>query len=190
LSHAENILKQFIKPPNNMFNNENPKKPNLAFDGSNFSDWEKAIDCTLVNAFDRDGSFIKNLNNFDKLNRPKNQAVASLIRNSLDPALLTIVESGTNDKPRELFVLLREKCKRSGRRHKLMAIEKLLRLASKQPPASESWLASWCTLKANLNRANPTLDEVWGFSFKPLPHHHMASTRRILSIQLVNLLTT
>jgi hypothetical protein len=43
-----------------------------------------------------------------------------------------------------------------------MAIEKILRLASKRPPASESWLASWCTLKADLDRVNPTLDEVWG----------------------------
>jgi hypothetical protein len=140
LSHAKNVLKQFIKSPIKMFNDENPKKPLLAFDGSNFSDWEKAIDRTLVNAFDRDGSFIEDLNNFDKLNRPENRAVASLIRNSLDPALLTIVESGANNKPRELFVLLREKCKRSGRRHKLMAIEKLLCLANERPPASESWL--------------------------------------------------
>lgn len=43
-----------------------------------------------------------------------------------------------------------------------MAIEKLLRLAGERPPASESWLASWCTLKADLDRVKPTLDEVWG----------------------------
>jgi hypothetical protein len=161
LSNAENVLKQFIKLPIKMFNDENPKKPNLAFNGSNISDWGKAIYCTLVNAFDREGLFIKNLDNFSKLNRPKNQAVASLIRNLLDPALLTIVESGANNKPRDLFVLLRKKCKCSGRCHKLMAIEKLLLLASKRPPASKSWLASWCNLKADLDCANPALDEVW-----------------------------
>ncbi|PLW52579.1 hypothetical protein PCANC_14054 [Puccinia coronata f. sp. avenae] len=145
-----------------MFYDENPRKPILAFDGSNYPDWERAIDCTLINAFDRDGSFLGNLENFDKLNRPENRAVASLIRNSLDPALVIIVETGNEDKPRELLISLRDKCKRSGRRHKLMAIEKLLRLAGERPPASESWLASWCTLKADLDRVKPTLDEVWG----------------------------
>ncbi|PLW06702.1 hypothetical protein PCANC_28132, partial [Puccinia coronata f. sp. avenae] len=72
-----------------MLNDKNPKKTNLAFDGSNFSDWEKAINRTLVNAFNRDSLFIRNLDNFNKLNRPKNQAVASLICNLLKPALLT-----------------------------------------------------------------------------------------------------
>ncbi|PLW30588.1 hypothetical protein PCASD_25958 [Puccinia coronata f. sp. avenae] len=86
-----------------MLNDKNPKKTNLAFDGSNFSDWEKAINRTLVNAFNRDSLFIRNLDNFNKLNRPKNQAVASLICNLLKPALLTTLESGANNKPRDLF---------------------------------------------------------------------------------------
>ncbi|PLW16669.1 hypothetical protein PCANC_13356 [Puccinia coronata f. sp. avenae] len=163
LSHAENVLKQFIKSPIKMFYDENPKKPILAFDGSNYPDWEKAIDRTLVHAFDRDASFIEDLDNFEKLNQPENRAVASLIRNSLDPALVTIIESGTNNKSRERFLALRKRCtRRSGRRHKLMAIEKILRLASERPPASKTWLASWCALKADLDRVNPTLDEVWG----------------------------
>ena len=43
-----------------------------------------------------------------------------------------------------------------------MAIKKLLRLAGERPPASESWLASWCTLKSDLDQVKPTLDKVWG----------------------------
>jgi hypothetical protein len=56
-----------------------------------------------------------------------------------------------------------------------MAIKKLLRLASKRPPASESWLASWCTLKADLDCVNLTLEKlkVWGLflqAFATSPH--------------------
>ncbi|KNZ58144.1 hypothetical protein VP01_1991g1 [Puccinia sorghi] len=147
-SHAENIMKQFIKSPIGMFHDENPKKPVLAFDGSNYSEWEMAIDRTITHAFDRDSSFIDNLLNFDTLSRQEDRAVASLLRNSLDPALLTIVETGKNISAKKLFETLGEKCKRSGRRHKLIAIEKMLRLAHDRPVASESWLATWCTLRS------------------------------------------
>lgn len=54
LSHAKNVIRQFIKSPIKMFNDKNPKKPNLAFDRSNYSDWEKAINRTLTHAFDCD----------------------------------------------------------------------------------------------------------------------------------------
>jgi hypothetical protein len=44
---AEYLMKQFIKSQITIFNELNPWKPTLVFDGLNWSEWESAINCTL-----------------------------------------------------------------------------------------------------------------------------------------------
>ncbi|KNZ49200.1 uncharacterized protein VP01_5157g1 [Puccinia sorghi] len=100
-TQADHFLKQFIKSPISIFYEVNPKKTTLNFEGSNYSDWENAIDQTLA----------------------RNSAFASLIRNSLDPALLTFVDPGNNNKPGDLIKTLHEK----HQHHKLMVLNNIIR---------------------------------------------------------------
>jgi hypothetical protein len=105
-SMADYLMKQFIKSPATVFNEVNPRKPTLAFDGSNWTEWEAALNRTLQNAFLSDKSFIGEDDLFSVMNRVQNQAVTALMRNTLDSALLSIVESSEVHSSKELFDLL------------------------------------------------------------------------------------
>ncbi|PLW06753.1 hypothetical protein PCANC_27590 [Puccinia coronata f. sp. avenae] len=159
---AEYLMKKFIKSPVAVFNEVNPRKPTLAFDGSNWFEWESAVNRTLQHAFLSDKSFVGDEDLFSVMNLVQNQAVTSLMRNTLDSALLSIVESGEVTSSKDLFMLLKSKCKRSGRRHKLILVEKILKFASDRQPASESWLARFCGLMSDIERSKITVDELGG----------------------------
>jgi hypothetical protein len=151
---ADKVMEQFVKLPVKFYNEVNPRKPQLSFDGSNYSEWENAVNRTLQHAFVRDCSFLNDKqDNFQKLDSLQNKAVAVLMRGTLDNALLLIVESNETTLSRELFELLRSKCKRSGRRHKVILTEKILKFASEKSPASESWLARFCSIMLDIERA-------------------------------------
>lgn len=112
---ANEVLKQFIKSPAKFFAKVNPRKPRLSFDGSNYAEWETAIDRALQHAFVRDKTFLNDDNdNFALLDSLQNKAVAMLMRSTLDDALLSIVESHELSSSKELFDLLKTNCKRSG----------------------------------------------------------------------------
>jgi hypothetical protein len=108
---ADYLMKQFIKPPETIFNKFNPRKPTLAFDGSK---WRSAINRTLQHAFLSNKFFVGNDDLFSVMNLVQNQAVTLLMCNTLDLSLLLIVESGEVTSSKDLFVLLKSKCKRSG----------------------------------------------------------------------------
>jgi hypothetical protein len=164
------MLRQFIKDPVQTHNRTNPQKPILAFDGSNYIEWEKAIDCTLQHAFARDKPFIddENYDNFDALGLVENKKVAELMINTLHTDLLTIVKSEGLGSSKELFKVLREKCKQSGRRHKVILVNQILKFAAEQLPASESWLARFCTIMTDIERDKITINEFAGLILKSL----------------------
>ncbi|PLW48643.1 hypothetical protein PCASD_03440 [Puccinia coronata f. sp. avenae] len=143
-SMADYLMKQFIKSPVTVFNKVNLRKPTLTFNGSNWSEWESAINWTLQHAFLSNKSFIGNDNPFSVMNLVQNQVVTSLIRNTLDSALLSIVKSGGLASSKDLFDLLKPQCKRLGCQHKLILVEKILKFASNRQPASKSWLETFC----------------------------------------------
>jgi hypothetical protein len=165
---ADYLMKQFIKSPVSIFNEVNPRKPTLTFDGSNWSEWESAINRTLQHAFLSDKSFIGDDNLFSVMNLVQNRAVTSLMRNTLDSALLSIVESSELASSKDLFDLLKLRCKRSGRRHKLILVEKILKFASNQQPASKSWLAKFCGIMSEIERAKISVDELGGLLLQSL----------------------
>jgi hypothetical protein len=168
-SIANDVLRQFVKSPSKFFAEVNPRKPCLAFDGSNYTEWETAIDCALQHAFDRNKSFLNNeVDNFALLDSIQNTAVSMLMRSTLDEALLSIVESHELSSSKALFELLKSKCKRSGRRHKIILIEKVLKFASENSPASESWLARFCAIISNVERAKILVNELAGLILQTL----------------------
>jgi hypothetical protein len=88
-SIANNVLRQFFKSPAKFFAKVSPRKPCLSFDGSNYTKWETAINCTLQHAFNCNKSFLNNkAGNFALLDSTQNTAVAMLMRSTLEKALL------------------------------------------------------------------------------------------------------
>jgi hypothetical protein len=63
---------------------------------------------------------------------------------------------------KELFDLLKSKCKCSGQRHKIILIEKVLKFARKNSAASKSWLARFCTIVSNIEQAKILVNELAG----------------------------
>ncbi|KAA1084100.1 hypothetical protein PGT21_050268 [Puccinia graminis f. sp. tritici] len=169
-SYADLMLRQFIKDPVQTHDRTNPQKPILAFDGSNYVEWEKAIDRTLQHAFVRDSPFIEDskYDNFDALGIIENKKVAELMRNTLHKDLLTIVESEGLSSAKDIFKSLREKCKRSGQRHKVILINRIIKFAGERLPASESWLARFCTIMTDVERANISINEFAGLLLQSL----------------------
>jgi hypothetical protein len=96
------------------------------------------------------------------MNLVQNQAVMLLMHNMLDLALLSIVESSKVSSSKDLFDLLKSKCKRSGRRHKLILVEKILNFARNCQPASESWLARFFVMMSNLEQSKISINKLGG----------------------------
>ncbi|KNZ48759.1 hypothetical protein VP01_542g6 [Puccinia sorghi] len=160
---ADDVKRQFLKSPLKFYKEVNPRKPILSFDGSNYVEWEIAIDRALQHAFVLEKTFLNDeKDQFLGLDLLENKAVAALMRSTLDDALLSIVESQELSSSKDLFNLLRSKCQRSGRRHKIILVEKMLRFASDNLPASESWLARFCSIMSDVERAKLTIDEFGG----------------------------
>jgi hypothetical protein len=84
------------------------------------------------------------------------------MRNTIDSSLLSIVESSKIHSSKELFDHLKSKCKRLGRRHKLILVEKILKIASK------SWLARFCAVISNKERAKIKVDKLGGLLLQSL----------------------
>ncbi|KAA1064688.1 Dcp1p-Dcp2p decapping enzyme complex alpha subunit [Puccinia graminis f. sp. tritici] len=169
-SHADLMLRQFIKDPVQTHDRTNPQKPILAFDGSNYIEWEKAIDRTLQHAFVRDSPFIEEgkFDNFDALGIIEDKKVAELMRNTLHKDLLTIIESEGLVSAKDIFKSLREKCKRSGHRHKVILINRIIKFAGERLPASESWLARFCTIMTDVEQAKISINEFAGLLLQSL----------------------
>jgi hypothetical protein len=185
-SIANDVMQQFVKSPAKFFAEVNPCKTCLSFNVSNYTEWETAIDQALQNAFNWNKSFLNNkVDNFALLESCQNTAVAMLMRGTLDKALRSIVELHELPLSKELFDLLKSKCKQSGCRHKVMLIKKVLKFASNNSPASKSWLAQFCAIISNIERAKISVNELAGLILQST-----APTQRILSTRLANPWTT
>ncbi|PLW20559.1 hypothetical protein PCASD_02622 [Puccinia coronata f. sp. avenae] len=166
---ANEVMKQFVESTVKFYKDVNPQNPKLAFNGSNYTKWENAINRMLQHAFVRDRSFLNDKqDNFHLLDLLQNKAVAILMRSTLDEALLLIVESDEITSSKDLFELLQSKCKRSGRRHKIILTEKILKFATEKSPASEAWLACFCAIMSDVERAKITVNELGGLILQSL----------------------
>ncbi|KNZ47228.1 hypothetical protein VP01_6589g1 [Puccinia sorghi] len=131
-----------------------PQNPNLSCDGSNYTQCEKAIVRALQHAFVMEKLFIKNeQDNFLSLDLLHNKAITGLMCSKMENALLSIVESDGRTLSKVLFDLLKSKHQCSGLRHKIILVEKILIFAVENLPASESWLAQFCTIMTDLEQA-------------------------------------
>jgi hypothetical protein len=91
-----------------------------------------------------------------------------LMRSTLDNALLSIVELHNISSSKDLFELLKSKCKQSGHRHKIILVEEVLKFAGKNSSASKSWLARFCAIVSDIKRAKISVNDFAGLILQSL----------------------
>lgn len=162
MSGANLVTKKFFEDPVAVHNTMNPKKVTLSFDGSNYSQWEAAVDRTLRRALRRDNSFLNDPTAFNHLSRDHQESITILIRNTIDNTLLSIVEgSGTKD-AQSLLELLKKKCSKTNWRYKLAIIDRFINAINDKSGVDDLWVSGWHKIIANLKRVNVSLDELYG----------------------------
>ncbi|KAA1074372.1 Dcp1p-Dcp2p decapping enzyme complex alpha subunit [Puccinia graminis f. sp. tritici] len=170
-SWQEIIFRNFLKSSVTLHSEVNPDKPILAYDGSNYQMCEDALDGTLKHAFSVTESVIKKTNSFKELSSEENNAVPTLIKNTIIKPLRDKIISVGEKNANKMFTSLKTKCQRSDRRHKINLMAKLIELVNDATAADEFTISKWANLVSDLTQSKMTLDEAVGIllqsHFKP-----------------------
>ena len=165
------IYAKFLKTPIAMHKELNPSYPSLDCDGVRFQPWKKALDRTLMHAFSRVASFLDDPNLFDSLEIKESTTVDSLIRNTLESDLLSLVSATTHKTVKALYEFITSQCQHSDRRHKIGLIDQVYDLMTDPNPSSEATLAKWSQIGADVKQLKMSADELLGIflqnTFKP-----------------------
>jgi hypothetical protein len=162
LSRQEIMLRNFVRSPLSAHKEINPDKPMLDYDGVHFQLWHDALDRTLMHFFMKNVSFIETPSNFVGLSIDENSSITSIIRNTIEPGLIGIVNGSKLTAPLELYNSLKKNCSKSDRRHKVDLINRLLALANDSTPADGHTLSKWATVVAELDQLKVTWEEISG----------------------------
>ncbi|OAV95394.1 hypothetical protein PTTG_05447 [Puccinia triticina 1-1 BBBD Race 1] len=109
------------------------------------------------------------VNNF--LEREESAIVDSLIRNTLEPSLLNMVQATTHVLTKALYEFIVAQCQHSDRHHKIALLDKVVALIADPNLANDSTLVKWTQLGTDLAQLKMTLDKALGIflqsSYKP-----------------------
>ncbi|OAV88398.1 hypothetical protein PTTG_06057 [Puccinia triticina 1-1 BBBD Race 1] len=166
--HPNAIVHQFLTCPLAVHDQVNPRKPILAFDGSNYSVWQAAIDRTLRHVSGKEGPFVSKPANWTTLPGDQSRSIEIVIRNTIDPNLLDIIDSRKIQSPQELCELLTQKCQPMDRRRKLNFVENFVALMKRKTSVSEQWIVDWHKIYSELNQLNISRDELIGLLFQAI----------------------
>ncbi|KAA1077623.1 Dcp1p-Dcp2p decapping enzyme complex alpha subunit [Puccinia graminis f. sp. tritici] len=161
LTRSEIVIRNFNKDPIGIHHAANPAKTILACDGFNFQIWEKELNRTLRQVFQvKDFSSLES--NFAARLLDEQDSISRLIRSTINEDLLGIVDSTDKEDPWLILELLKAKCSRSDRRHKISLVEQIIALATDKTPGSEVTLAKWSRVMAEVKQYKVTVDELGG----------------------------
>jgi hypothetical protein len=170
-SRQEIILRNFLKSSISLHVEVNPDKLILAYDGSNYQLWEDALDGTLQHAFSVTESVIEKTNGFKNITTEENNAITALIKNTIVKPLRNNINSVGEKQAHTMYAILKTKCQRSDRRHKVDLLTKLVELVNDAMPADEFTISKWSNLMSDLTQSKMSLNEAIGIllqsSFKP-----------------------
>jgi hypothetical protein len=156
------IIKLFLKLPTSFHTKHNPQKVKLLFDGSNYQHWERKVNRTLSYVFGTETKFVENEANFITQGKRKQGAIAVLLRGTIDKSLLSIVEGTAGECPLKIFKLLKSKCSRSDRCHKISLIDQLSILIANKSPGNKLTLGKWSKIMAEITQLKILADELGG----------------------------
>ncbi|POW03557.1 hypothetical protein PSHT_11639 [Puccinia striiformis] len=175
LSHGSNStntdrsnlpLDQFLLSPLLVHDQVNPRQPILEFDGSNYLIWQVAIDQTLSYVTHQEGPFVSKISSFSTLPMSESRSIEVLIRNTIDPKLLVILDSRKLQTPGEMCELLNRMYQPTNRRHKLNAIKSLNKLIKCNRTISERWVVDWHQTYFEISQLKLSNDEFMGLFFQ------------------------
>ncbi|POV94429.1 hypothetical protein PSTT_16876, partial [Puccinia striiformis] len=175
LSHGSNStntdrsnlpLDQFLLSPLLVHDQVNPRQPILEFDGSNYLIWQVAIDRTLSYVTHQEGPFVSKISSFSTLPMSESRSIEVLIRNTIDPKLLVILDSRKLQTPGEMCELLNRMYQPTNRRHKLNAIKSLNKLIKCNRTISERWVVDWHQTYFEISQLKLSNDEFMGLFFQ------------------------
>ncbi|KAA1103335.1 Dcp1p-Dcp2p decapping enzyme complex alpha subunit [Puccinia graminis f. sp. tritici] len=145
----------------------NPAKTKLECDGFNYKIWEKELNRTLRQIFQiKDFSSLES--NFTDRLLDEQDSISRLIRSTINEDLLGIVDSTDNEDPWSILELLKAKCSRSDRQHKISLVEQIIALVTDKTPGSEVSLAKWSCVMAKVKQFKITVDELGGLFLQSL----------------------
>jgi hypothetical protein len=156
------VVKAFLKSSATFHSKHNPQKVKLLFDGSNFQRWQQEINKTLSYVFDTETKFVDKEANFITRGEQEKAAIACLLRGTVDESLLSIVEGTAGECPLEIYKLLKSKCSRLDRRHKISLIDQLSVLIADKSPGNKLTLGKWSKIMAELAQLQVSTDEMGG----------------------------
>jgi hypothetical protein len=170
-SRKEIILRNFLKSSVSLHVEVNPDKPVLAYDGSNYQLWEDALDGTLQHAFSITESVIKKTDDFKNITAEENNAITTLIKNTIVKPLRDNIISVGKKNANKIFTILKTKCQWSDRRHKIDLMSKLIELVNDSTASNEFTILKWANLVSELTQSKMSLNEAIGIllqsNFKP-----------------------
>jgi hypothetical protein len=110
--------------------------------------------------FDTKTKFAENEANFVTRGKREKAAISVLLRGTIDESLLSIFKGTAGKCPLEIFKLLKTKCSRSNRQHKLSLIDQLSILIADKSPGNEITLVKWSKIMAEINQLKISADEL------------------------------
>ncbi|PLW08123.1 hypothetical protein PCANC_27638 [Puccinia coronata f. sp. avenae] len=129
------------------------------FNGENFTAWQRQLNTTLEFVFHKD-DFL-NKNGWVLLNPNHKPSVTILLRSSINKILSTTVVGGKS--PREIFKLIRDRCKRCDRQHKLNIINRLGDfLTAERQPSNALFLQRFQEFFVEIQQKHINVNELLG----------------------------
>ncbi|WAR63958.1 hypothetical protein PtB15_16B117 [Puccinia triticina] len=113
-----------------------------------------------------EGPFVSKPANWTTLPGDQSRSIEIVIRNTIDPNLLDIIDSRKIQSPQELCELLTQKCQPMDRRRKLNFVENFVALMKRKTSVSEQWIVDWHKIYSELNQLNISRDELIGLLFQ------------------------
>ncbi|POW02224.1 hypothetical protein PSHT_12217 [Puccinia striiformis] len=128
---------------------------------SNYLIWQVAIDQTLSYVTHQEGPFVSKISSFSTLPMSESRSIEVLIRNTIDPKLLVILDSRKLQTPGKMCELLNRMYQPTNRRHKLNAIKSLNKLIKCNRTISERWVVIGIKLILKSVNSNSQMTNLW-----------------------------
>lgn len=99
---------------------------------------------------------------FESLDQEQWDAVAILLCNTIDNTLLAVFESSGTKEAQQMMELLKKKCSRTERQHKLVITDRMLEVLNDRSGADDAWIATWHKVIADFKHVEVTVDKLYG----------------------------
>lgn len=98
---------------------------------------------------------------FDSLDWDHKDALAILLRNTIDNTLLAVVKGLGTEEAQAMLELLKNKGSKTDRQHKLMIVDRMHEMLNNRSGSNNTWIAGWHKVITNLKWVDVATDELF-----------------------------